>query len=177
MTHHINLEETVRTAAISTVVNGSMYPNGPGDSTASLSSPQTIYSIPEVYKTYWVRTNGYWVSVTRSRQEAAWVLFHSLNVHCIPLIGRWCVIVGCIRILKWNTSCIFGEEDFIFIHLTILSINKFDFLSRIMTIKDAKVLYDLIDQARKVYMETQGKRIRIFTVEELSCSSLFTETY
>jgi hypothetical protein len=38
-----------------------------------------------------------------------------------------------------------------------------------MTIKDAKVLYDLIDEARKVYVETQGKRIRIFTVEELSC--------
>ena len=46
-----------------------------------------------------------------------------------------------------------------------------------MTIRDAKVLYDLIDQARKVYMESQGQKIRIFTVEELSCSSLLTESY
>ena len=46
-----------------------------------------------------------------------------------------------------------------------------------MTIGDAKVLYDLIDEARKVYMETQGKKIRIFTVEELSCPTLLTELY
>ena len=58
-----------------------------------------------------------------------------------------------------------------------LTINTTFFSSRIMTIRDAKVLYDLIDEARKVYMETQGKRIRIFTVEELSCSSLLTELY
>ena len=58
-----------------------------------------------------------------------------------------------------------------------LSINPIVFSSRIMTIGDAKVLYDLIDEARKVYMETQGKRIRIFTIEELSCSSLLTELY
>lgn len=173
----VNLEETVRTAAISTVVSGNMYPNGTIDSTPSLNSPQMIYSIPEIYKTYWVRTNGYWVSVTRSRQEAVWVLFHSSNVHCMPLTGKWCIIVGCIRMLKWNTSCTFGKEDFIFIQLSNLSINTITFLSRIMTIKDAKVLYDLIDEARKIYMETQGKRVRIFTVEELSCSSLSTGSY
>ena len=46
-----------------------------------------------------------------------------------------------------------------------------------MTIKDAKVLYDLIDQIRKVYMESQGEKIRIFTADELSCSSLLTESY
>ena len=46
-----------------------------------------------------------------------------------------------------------------------------------MTIKDAKVLYDLINEAREVYMESQGERIRIFTADELSCSSLLTESY
>lgn len=70
----INLVETIRTIAISTVVNGNvggLYPTGPVDSKPSnLNSPQMIYSIPEVDKTYWVRTNGYWVSVTRRRQEA-----------------------------------------------------------------------------------------------------------
>lgn len=46
-----------------------------------------------------------------------------------------------------------------------------------MTIKDAKVLYDLIDQARRVYMESQGEKIRIFTADPLSCSSLLTGSY
>ena len=35
-----------------------------------------------------------------------------------------------------------------------------------MTIKDANVLYDLIDRIRKVYMESQGEKIRIFTADE-----------
>jgi hypothetical protein len=65
------LVETIRTSAISTVINGGvdrdreLNPN-------NLNSPQTIYSVPQVDKTYWVRTvHGYWVSVTRTRQEAA----------------------------------------------------------------------------------------------------------
>ena len=75
----INLEEAIRTAAISTVVNGNfgnIYPNGPGGDSMpnNLNSPQMIYSIPEVDKTYWVRANGYWVSVTRRRQESVWIL-------------------------------------------------------------------------------------------------------
>jgi len=99
-----------------------------------LNSPQMIYSIPEVYKTYWVRTNGYWVSVTRSRQEA---------------VGMYSD----------------AKMEYI-LHL------------RIVTIGDAKVLYDLIDEARKVYTETQGKRIRIFTVEDACywrCSASVTK--
>ena len=119
----INLVETIRTAAISTVMNGnfdSVYPPGSGDSKPStnLNVPQMLYSIPELNKTYWVRTNEYWVFVTRSRQEAVWVLFCSSHVRRMPLTGKWCVIVGCLRVLKWNTSCTFGEEDFIIMQVT-----------------------------------------------------------
>lgn len=46
-----------------------------------------------------------------------------------------------------------------------------------MTIKDAKVLYDFIEQVRKVYMESQRMRIRIFAADELSYSGLLTESY
>jgi hypothetical protein len=43
---------------------------------------------------------------------------------------------------------------------------------RIMTIKDAKVLYDLIDEAREVYMESQEEKIRIFNGDQLSSFNL-----
>ena len=71
--------ETIRTASISTTVTGEHSghprhggPFGLGSPTPQSMNPtQMIYTIPEIEKTYWMRTSqGYWVSICRKRQDA-----------------------------------------------------------------------------------------------------------
>ena len=77
--------ETIRTASISTTVIGGR--NGHsrlGSTSTNTNSSQMIYTVPEVDKTYWIRTSqGYWVSICRRRQEAAWVCFAFF--FCMPI--------------------------------------------------------------------------------------------
>ncbi|KAF8816447.1 P-loop containing nucleoside triphosphate hydrolase protein [Phlegmacium glaucopus] len=121
--------KTIRTASISTVMGGNAaavhHRNIAIAPTLSsnMNSPQTIYTIPEVNKTYWVRTShGYWVSVTRKRQEA---------------VGSYSV----------------SKTEYV-LHL------------RIMTMKDADVLFDLIHEAREIHVESQGEKIRVFSPDQ-----------